>query len=291
MIFISVALFAEAKPLIENLGLNILRNKTVFPVYQNENHTLVISGIGKIYSAMSVVFLLNEFKNQISDSSWILNFGVCGAPKEFSEIGKSFLIHKITDQGSSKNVYPDILFQSPILESTLCTFDKPVFENEISKLPNTLVDMEAFGFFTASKKFFSSDKIRVVKIVSDHFKKIEYSKNEEFSNAISFRIQNSLPDIFSILSIPAFQGNDIQLLTEETSVLLQICEILRLSETERIQLKDWMIGYKIRTGNSPELGLNILKNSNGLLKTDLTKVETRESGKKGLYALRQFYQS
>ncbi|EKP05904.1 hypothetical protein LEP1GSC018_1893 [Leptospira kirschneri str. 2008720114] len=291
MIFISVALFAEAKPLIESLGLNILRDKTVFPVYQNENHTLVISGTGKIHSAMSVVFLLNEFKNQISDSSWILNFGICGARKDISEIGRSFLIHKITDEGSFKNVYPDILFHSPISESALRTFDKPIFDDVVPELPNTLVDMEAFGFFTASRKFFSSDRIRVVKIVSDNFNKLEYSNIEDFSKTISFRIQNSLPDILSILSIPVFQGNDIQLLAKETSALLQICETLRLSETERIQLKDWMIGYKIRTGNSPDLGLSILKNSNGLFKPDQTLVETRELGKKGLYALRQFYQS
>ncbi|AAS68824.1 phosphorylase [Leptospira interrogans] len=291
MIFISVALFAEAKPLIENLGLNILRNKTVFPIYQNENHALVISGTGKIYSAMSVVFLLNEFKDQISDSSWILNFGVCGARKDISEIGKSFLIHKITDEGSFKNVYPDILFHSPIPESALRTFDKPIFDDVVSELPNTLVDMEAFGFFTASRKFFSSDKIRVVKIVSDNLNKLEYSKITNIPEMISFRIQNSLSDILSILSIPVFQKNNIQLLAEETSTLLQICEVLRLSETERIQLKDWMIGYKMRTGNSPDLGLSILKNSNGFLKPGQTKVKTRELGKKGLYALKQFYQS
>lgn len=220
-----------------------------------------------------------------------MNFGICGARKDISEIGKSFLIHKITDEGSFKNVYPDILFHSPISESALQTFDKPIFDDVVPELPNTLVDMEAFGFFTASRKFFSSDKIRVVKIVSDNFNKLEYSNIEDFSKTISFRIQNSLPDILSILSIPVFQGNDIQLLAKETSALLQICETLRLSETERIQLKDWMIGYKIRTGNSPDLGLSILKNSNGLFKPDQTVVETRELGKKGLYALRQFYQS
>ncbi|EMO06312.1 hypothetical protein LEP1GSC116_4683 [Leptospira interrogans serovar Icterohaemorrhagiae str. Verdun HP] len=52
-----------------------------------------------------------------------------------------------------------------------------------------------------------------------------------------------------------------------------------------------MIGYKMRTGNSPDLGLSILKNSNGFLKPGQTKVKTRELGKKGLYALKQFYQS
>ncbi|PJZ28561.1 phosphorylase [Leptospira kmetyi] len=294
MIFISVALFPEAKPLIETLGLKILRDKNPFPVYQKENHTLVISGMGKIYSAMSVAFLLNEFKESIADSSWIFNFGICGAPKEFSEIGKSFLIHKITDEGSQRNVYPDILFKSPIPESTLLTVDKPVFENETSTLPNALVDMEAYGFFQASRKFFSGDRIRIVKTVSDHFTKLESSQGLGIADTISLRISEELPNLISILSIPISNQREADLEKEETAVLLQMTEILRLSETETIQLKDWMIGYKIRTGNSPVPGIEILRNHNIL--SDLgdpknPKVKTREEGKKGLYALRQFYQS
>ncbi|MCL8267311.1 phosphorylase [Leptospira weilii] len=291
MIFISAALFPEAKPLIETLGLKILRDKTPFPIYRNEKYILVVSGAGKIFSAMSVVFLLNEFKNSVVDSSWILNFGICGAPKESFKIGKSFLIHKIKDEGSSKSVYPDILFKSPIPESVLLTVDKPVFRNEISELPNTLVDMEAFGFFQASRKFFSSDKIRIVKTISDHFTKLESEKEIGIVDTISLRIKEALPDILSILSIPVSKGNEVELQQNEIAALSFITEFLRLSETERIQLKDWMIGYKIRTGNSSEQGLSILKSANGILNLKDTGVRTREEGRKGLYALRQFYQS
>ncbi|WP_061235661.1 phosphorylase [Leptospira weilii] len=291
MIFISAALFPEAKPLIETLGLKILRDKTPFPIYRNEKYILVVSGAGKIFSAMSVVFLLNEFKNSVVDSSWILNFGICGAPKESFKIGESFLIHKIKDEGSSKSVYPDILFKSPIPESVLLTVDKPVFRNEISELPNTLVDMEAFGFFQASRKFFSSDKIRIVKTISDHFTKLESEKEIGIVDTISLRIKEALPDILSILSIPVSKGNEVELQQNEIAALSFITEFLRLSETERIQLKDWMIGYKIRTGNSSEQGLSILKSANGILNLKDTGVKTREEGRKGLYALRQFYQS
>ncbi|EMN59443.1 hypothetical protein [Leptospira borgpetersenii] len=291
MIFISVALFPEAKPLIETLGLKILRDKTPFPIYRNEKYILIVSGTGKIFSAMSVAFLLNEFKNSVTDSSWILNFGICGAPKKSSKIGESFLIHKIKDEGSSKSVYPDILFKSPIPESVLLTVDKPVFRNEISEFPNTLVDMEAFGFFQASRKFFSSDKIRIVKTISDHFTKLESEKEIGIPSTISLRIKEALPNILSILSIPVSKGNEVELQQNETTAFLFIAEFLRLSETERIQLKDWMIGYKIRTGNSSEQGLNILKNANGTLNLKEAGVKTREEGRKGLYALKQFYQS
>ncbi|MBM9499832.1 phosphorylase [Leptospira sp. 201903071] len=288
MIFISTALFPEAKPLIESLGLKSLKGKSAFPVYQNENYTLVVSGIGKISSAIATSFLLSGFEDAIQESSWILNFGICGSSKEYAAIGESFLIHKVADWGSGKNVYPDLLFKSPLKEASLVTVDKPVFENESSEHKNTLVDMEAFGFFQASKKFFTSDKIRIVKTVSDHFTKLESSSESNFSNVISDRIQSALPDIHAILRIPIVAERRILLDEEELKTLDSLIEFLRLSETETIQLKDWMLGYKIRTGNSSEDGLKFLNQNFG---SEVNKVKTREEGKKGLYELRQFYQS
>lgn len=290
MIFISVALFPEAKPWIETLGLKILRDQTPFPVYQNENHTLVVSGMGKINSAMSVAFLLNEFKTSIGEFSWILNLGICGAPKPLFEIGESFLIHKITDQGSGKNVYPDILFRHSVSEASLITVDRPVFENETKELPNTLVDMEAFGFFQAARKFFTGDKIRIVKTVSDHFTKFESSEGISATDRISKLIAESIPKVRTILSIPVSASGEVRLQPEENFAFNEMSDMLRLSETEAIQLKDWMIGYKIRTGNSCEPGLAFLKNTNGIFDADQTQVKTREEGKKGLNALRKFYQ-
>lgn len=289
MIFISTALFPEAKPLIELLELKILREKSAFPIYQNENYSLVVSGIGKISSAIATSFLLSRFENLIQESSWILNYGICGSPKELARIGESFLIHKVTDQGSGKNVYPDLVFQSPLQESSLVTVDKPVFENESSDHKSTLVDMEAFGFFQAAKKYFTSDKIRIVKTVSDHFTKLESSLGSDLTNIITERIRSALPEIHSILRIPIVTAKKIILEEEELRTLDSLIEFLRLSETETIQLKDWMLGYKIRTGNSSSPGGITFLNQN--VGSEDKKVKTREEGKKGLYALRQFYQS
>ncbi|MBM9577485.1 phosphorylase [Leptospira sp. 201903070] len=288
MIFISTALFPEAKPLIEFLGLKILRGKSAFPIYQNEKYTLIISGIGKISSAIATSFLLSRFENTIQESSWIFNFGISGSPKEYASIGESFLIHKVTDSGSGKNAYPDIPFKSPLKESKLVTVDKPVFEKESSDHKNTLVDMEAYGFFQASKKFFTSDKIRIVKTVSDHFTKLESSSGSDLTDIVSEKIQVALPDILSILSIPIVPEKIVFLDEKELKTLRSLTEFFRLSETETIQLKDWMLGYKIRTGNSSEDGF-IFLNQN--FHPEKEKVKTREEGKKGLYALRQFYQS
>ncbi|RHX87607.1 phosphorylase [Leptospira stimsonii] len=288
MIFISTALFPEAKPLIESLELKIRREKSPFPIYQNETFSLIVSGIGKISSAMATSFLLSRLEKEIQESSWIFNFGICGSPESFANIGESFLIHKVTDYGSGKNVYPDILFKSPLKESPLVTVDKPVFEKESSYHKNTLVDMEAFGFFQASRKFFTSDRIRIVKTVSDHFTKIESFSGSNLTNIVSGKIRSALPEIHSILKIPVVPEKRIDLEEEELDALRSFVESLRLSETETIQLKDWMLSYKMRTGKSSKHGLTILLQN---FEAESGKVKTREEGKKGLYALRQFYQS
>ncbi|XDD50393.1 phosphorylase [Leptospira sp. WS92.C1] len=290
MIFIVVALLPEAKPLITTLDLKILRDQTSFPIYQNEKYSLVVSGIGKVCSAIATTFLLTQYKNEDRNGSWIFNFGICGAPKEISQIGESFLIHKITDRGTGKSGYPDILFKSSLRESSLLTVDQPVFENESVELPNTLVDMEASGFFQASRKFFTSDKIRIVKTVSDHFTKFESITKGEITDTISMRIQNAIPEILQILSIPISPENEFELRPDEIVSLNHFKKTLRLSETETIQLKDWMIGFKIRTGKSPNEGKTFFETTR-VSGPNTNPVKTREEGKKGLNALRQFYQS
>lgn len=290
MIFISAALFPEAKPLIETLGLKISRESNVFPVYRNETHILTVSGIGKVFSAASVAFLLTKYKEEISHSSWIFNFGICGAPEKKYRLGESYLIHKITEESSGKNFYPDVLFRSGLRESALITYDKPVFSDGTYELPNALVDMEASGFFQTSRKFFSSERIRIVKTVSDHFERMETTEGSNVMEKISETVTASLPEILSVLTIPNPDDEDPELSPEEIETLRFFTKSFRLSETETIRLKDWMLGYKIRTGLSPNRAAESLR-TNPIVDPSCETVRTREEGKKGLNALRKFYQS
>ncbi|TGK28153.1 phosphorylase [Leptospira gomenensis] len=290
MIFISVALFPEAKPLIQILGLKISRESNVFPVYRNETHILTVSGIGKVFSAASVAFLLAKYEKEISPTSWIFNFGICGAPKESFRTGESYLVNKVTDASTGKNYFPDILFRSDLPESDLITYDKPVFADQISELPNTLVDMEASGFFQTSRKFFTSERIRIVKTVSDHFERIRTTEESNAAEKISETITTSLPNLVSILTVPNPNGQGPELLPKEIETLIFFTKLFRLSETERLQLKDWMLGYKIRTGLSPDRAVEYLK-ATPIVDPSYETVRTREEGKKGLNALRKFYRS
>ena len=59
-----IALRAEATPLIDAFNMKIVENKSLFPIYANEEtgHALVISGMGSIKSAAAATFLKNHLK-------------------------------------------------------------------------------------------------------------------------------------------------------------------------------------------------------------------------------------
>ena len=59
-----IALRAEAAPLIDSFNMKIVENKSLFPIYANEEtgHALVISGIGSIKAAAAATFLKNHLK-------------------------------------------------------------------------------------------------------------------------------------------------------------------------------------------------------------------------------------
>jgi nucleoside phosphorylase len=148
MRYIVTALQSEANPIIEFLNLTKTADKT-FPIYTNKDTTLIVSGIGKIQSAIAVTYL--------KPSKKIINIGICGS--NFSDIKTLHSIKKIIDKSSQK-----VIHVSDMGETLTCV-DTP--QNNPNEFKNTLIDMESFGFFQASKKFVDKENIELYKIVSD----------------------------------------------------------------------------------------------------------------------------
>lgn len=148
MTYIVTALKSEAQPIIDFLNLTKKEDKN-FPIFTNQDITLIISGMGKINSAIAVTYLAPEEK--------ILNIGICGSTSH--KLGELFQIKKIIDKSSQKVVH---LNQNG---ETITCVDTP--QNNPNQFKNTLVDMESFGFYQASRKFVKKENILLYKIVSD----------------------------------------------------------------------------------------------------------------------------
>ncbi len=166
MILFVVALKDEAKPLVEFFKLQHQPAIKEFKVYQRDELVLIISGVGKIKSAVATTYIINKFQ----DIQAVINFGICGCGDLHINTGEILLANKIVDETTGKNYFSDISFKHTFREFPIHTFDKPVMGAAIRPIG---VDMEASGFFEGCLKFVPASKIFSVKIVSDHLDKNE----------------------------------------------------------------------------------------------------------------------
>ena len=151
------ALPVEARPLIDYFRLKKLED-TVFPIFENRNVRLIVSGIGKVSSASAVSYLQGRF---LDDAVWI-NVGFSGHLD--SSIGSAYLVHKISDHTFRESFYPTFLKKPPFPTHALYSFDHPVRDYP----KDLLVDMEGFGFYLAANRFTSIEFVHCFKIVSDN---------------------------------------------------------------------------------------------------------------------------
>ena len=153
---IHVALQQEARIFIEHFKLKKTASSQ-FPIYQNENTSLVISGIGAFNASTAVGYLLGRAPIDL-----LINFGVAGHPT--MPLGalacpSSISFNKLPTR------YPYINPRLPLKAfHPLTTVTTP----DSSYQQVTLYDMEGYGFFEAATKLLSLEKILMLKVISDN---------------------------------------------------------------------------------------------------------------------------
>jgi len=206
MLNIVTALKIEAEPIIKKYNLKCVNN-----IYQNKYINLIITGQGKIKSAINTALLLNKYKFPT------LNIGIAGSNKY--SINEGFFVDKIIDFDSNLEYFPDYF---PKKSTTLTTISK------IGKYFN-LTDMEGSGFFEACYKFLNVNEIILYKIVSD-----------TPTNPIN---KNEIPNlIFNHLEVIDFLLDNISKkedINEEIEKLINKAkENMHLTKTQENQLKN-----------------------------------------------------
>ncbi|SKA87785.1 Nucleoside phosphorylase [Caloramator quimbayensis] len=165
MVFIVTALMLEAAPLIEHYKLKKDMNINNYPVYKNDDITLIVSGIGKIKSAMAAVYILSTFKCKKEDI--LINIGFCGATSFKYNLGEPIIINKVKDMDTGRDYYPDVYCGKNIKKGTLYCSSKPMFKEDYIDNNDTFIDMESSGIMEASQKFLYAHNTVILKIISD----------------------------------------------------------------------------------------------------------------------------
>lgn len=202
MILLVVATSIEARPIIQKWKLKKVQ-KTPFQIWDSPYIRMIISGIGKVHSAIATAHLLTQSQEMIRA---LVNFGIAGHLSE--DIGSCLLAHKIVDESSQKSFYPNFCFSWDEKTDVCITFDTPYTQYE----KTGCYDMEGSGFFQSGRAFIGYERIHLLKVISDNPKHPLHLISKE---KVLSLLENAMPVLERLISTL----NDLPTLDLEESIL------------------------------------------------------------------------
>jgi nucleoside phosphorylase len=194
MILFVIALQAEAKPLIAHFGLRKDMAVSVFPLYRHEQVALIVSGVGKVRSAMAALYLLTRYETEQA-GALLVNIGCCGAADPNNPPGTLLWINKVTDAATGRDTYPDLPGQPDCRQAAVVCYDRPVPGDQVGLPAGSVCDMESAGIMAAAARLIGPHQILLLKIVSDLLEPGSVSPDQ-----LSALIAGSLPRIEALIS-------------------------------------------------------------------------------------------
>ena len=186
-----IALKEEAQVILDYYKLKPINEKTIYPIYKNEEetHWLIICGIGRNNAAASTAYLY-AYSNASNYTSWI-NIGIAGSCK--GNYGDLYLVDKISTYQRRKSTYPSTLPKATLPKMHLFTSDIPISDYSTYEL----IDMEGSAFFDIASKLTSKEFICLMKVISDG---PENDIKEITKSKISNLIEKNLLKIIDVIS-------------------------------------------------------------------------------------------
>ena len=160
MIYYAMALYPEARTFIRQMGLKKCVEETHMQIFENENTSLILTGVGEVQAAAAVSYLFA--RRPPLEQDLLINVGICGSAQQPQ--GTCYLCNKIVQQTTGRTFYPDILLRHPFEEATLTTCPTVIKDGARE---TALLDMEAAGIYQAGQMFLQPHQMTFLKIVSD----------------------------------------------------------------------------------------------------------------------------
>lgn len=233
------ALFLEAKPLIQQFNLKKQEDLFGFQIFTQENTFLIVTGTGKINVAVGTSLILAHLKRK---QVCVLNVGICGSLEE--EVGRIFLIDKISDNETGRDFFPDNLIQTELSQKPLITVSKVLSCNSESKSylkqnkaqKKVLIDMEGSAFFEAASFFLPVHQIFLLKIVSDNLNQKRLEKT--VVTQIMGKNIEIITNFFNQLKNYSFSQPDFFLKNQK--IIEEFFKKAHFTKTKQIQIKNYL---------------------------------------------------
>jgi len=179
MTYIVTALKPEAQAFVDYYKLKKKRLED-YTLFQNDNITLIISGIGVENSRLATQVLINHF--DIRDEDIYLNAGICAASKQH-KIGTLIECGAILYEG----VEYSFDTQKALIDCVAKEISCPIYDR---------VDMESYGFYDAVIHNPAIKRFHILKVVSDHFEPQKVTK--EMAKSLLFAKMQEIEKIIDL---------------------------------------------------------------------------------------------
>ncbi|EPR12704.1 nucleoside phosphorylase [Ruminiclostridium papyrosolvens] len=265
MIFIVTALMLEAAPIIDYFKLKKDMSIHPYSVYKGSDIAVIVSGVGKLKSAMASVYLYNVYGTGKNDI--LINIGFCGTNSQSFDAGSLLVVNKVTDTDTGRDYYPDVFFGDGIPQIPVQCYPKVVKATDLTEQKEIFCDMESVGIMEASKKFFFAHNVRVLKIISDYLKPHNLDKAK-----LKGYIEMNMPILDNIIKEMRCLNKGFSEFPpqEEKDSIEALCLSLRFTQAMKLILSKEVKRAKIN-GLEP---LPLFKQFNGI------KANSKEEGKK-----------
>lgn len=172
MIYLQLALYCEARPILERFPFRALPPAGRFQIWQTEDMILALSGTGQTEAATCASFLCAQYPPSSSDL--FVSLGTCAALHSGCEKGMLYRVHSLEDLGSGRMQYPDLLVKLDLPEASLLTGYQELSRQKQRVWYTSgcdrsdLYDMESAAAYGAASHFFGPHQIVVLRMPSDN---------------------------------------------------------------------------------------------------------------------------
>lgn len=226
-----VALQIEATPLIAQFRLRREMDEHHWPVYQNQQHRLIVSGVGQLNAAMAVAWLLAREENP---PVALINFGICGSNHPDLPPGTLLQASAVTDAETRHKFLPDLYSDWPLPRQPLTCVNQVVDSHSPLSDDRLTCDMESAGIMTAGRRFLQTHQLFLFKVVSDRLEpqSIDRSKLKHWLVDAAGQVETYLPDIVSL----AEDAQPVSI-AEHEAIMIQAESVFCPSQSMRRQLE------------------------------------------------------
>ena len=201
MILLAFATMIEAQPFIDYHRLTRQHTSSLYTVYEGDNISLIITGMGALKGAVYLSEIIQQKKLTGHPVTEVINYGVAGCVCDTLSLGEIVVVDKVIKYDSVEfskpqpnkyfsSSFPDITLTLKRKDITiLATSDHPIFtEDEAHRVAQHahLVDMEGYGYAFAAHGH--GIPIQLVKGISD----FAYKESEQSFKKIMKRVLKEL---------------------------------------------------------------------------------------------------